>query len=244
MYRSVVVQEHPHRRTRLRMLLVLGLVLVFAAGLGLGSYESLRSLFTLQQENESLAADLAIKSVRLVELEQMSVNSSVQGDIKTSALEMVRKELADRQQTIAELEEGLHFYRSLMAPTELAQGLSIRGIDLVKSTVEGRYQFRLLVMQSVPKHQLLQGSLRIDLIGEQDGQEVRFKLSELSAQVPAPEIRLRFKYFQAIDGVLDLPVGFTPLRFEAIAKASKPRKAEVKKAFDWSVEEKLTYVGQ
>ena len=244
MYRSVVVQEHPRRRARVRLLLLVGFLLAFCAGLALGSFGTLRSMFELRDENEKLTADLTVNARRLAELEQQSVNATVQEEIRTSALEMVRKELADRQQTIAELEEGLHFYRSLMAPQELAQGLSIRSIDLIETSVQGRYQFRLLVQQSVPKHELLQGSLQVELVGDRDGTEVRIELSELSEQVPNPEIRLRFKYFQAIDGVMDLPAGFTPLRFEAVARANKPRKAEFKKSFDWSVEEKLTYVGQ
>ena len=131
-----------------------------------------------------------------------------------------------------------------MAPGEAEEGLSVRGIDLIEGVESGRYQFRILVQQSARKHELLTGSLRVELQGLRNGEPASHELSSLSAQVPKPDIRLRFKYFQAIDGELDLPVGFVPRKMIAYAKSAKPRKVEVRKEFPWSVQEKLSHVGQ
>ena len=131
-----------------------------------------------------------------------------------------------------------------MAPEEQAEGLTISTFDGVPGTHEGHYQFRILVQQSARRHNLVSGTLKVNLVGTRGGAEEVIELSKLTEDVPSSDIRLRFKYFQAIDGDLDIPEGFIPLRFEVVAKSSKPKKAQVTKTFPWSVQEKLTHVGQ
>jgi hypothetical protein len=100
------------------------------------------------------------------------------------------------------------------------------------------------VQQSTRKHQLLTGSLNVWVVGELDGKMAKFDLTRLSDDVPNTNIRLRFKYFQAIDGELVLPAGFTPRFVQMSAKSTKPRQSEVSEEFPWPVQEKLSHVGQ
>lgn len=243
-YRSVVVQEDPARRLRLRILLILSLIGVFAAGLAIGSFGSFRTLWILSEENTEFSTEMQSQLTRLQELEQLQANSEIQGSINAQALELVRMELAEQQALISELEKGLYFYKSLMSPEDLAEGLSIRSIDVTPGVHEGHYQFRILVQQSARRHDLVDGTLKVVLVGTRGGAEELIELSKITEDVPRADIRLRFKYFQAIDGDLDIPEGFIPLRFEAQAKTKKPKKAQISMTFPWSVQENLTHVGQ
>ena len=217
---------------------------MFALGLLIGSVGSLQLIIESSGENRGLRETVLTQSRELEELRQWQVDNQTRIEIDEVALELVRQELAAQLETIAELDKGIRFYKSLMAPEEVAEGLSVRSIDLKPGPDERRYQFRILVQQSARKHELLTGTLNIELIGTVNGEDVEYNLTDLSEQVPNAGIRLRFKYFQAIEGELELPRGFTPKLVRASAQSKKPRRAEFSKEFAWSVQEKLSHVGQ
>ncbi len=244
MSRSVVVQEDPRLRRRNRMLIALGVLLLFLVGIAIGGYGSLYGALESAWENRKLRETVVVQAEELETLRQWKSDAETGRDIDRAALELVRQELAEQQESIAELEKGVHFYRSLMAPEELSKGLSVHSIDFKPGLESGAYQFRILVQQSSLKHELLTGTLNIVVLGTLDGEEVTYNLSDLSEQVPSQDIRLRFKYFQAIDGELQLPEGFEPLSVSASARSSKPRRVKVEREFPWSVQERISDVGQ
>ena len=165
-------------------------------------------------------------------------------EINRRALEMVRNEIASQKEQIADLEEGLSFYKGLMAPGELAAGLSLRTVEIVSREEPGRYAYRILVQQEARKHSLLKGELRVEIFGLRLDQEVGYSLAELSEEVDQDAIGLQFRYFQAVEGELTLPEGFEPLGIRLLASASKPQKTEVREQFNWEVQEKFTHVGK
>lgn len=169
---------------------------------------------------------------------------STQNQMGQQALEMVRRDLADQKEQIASLEEGLQFYRSLMAPGEIAQGLSLRPLELVALDNPGYYSYRIVAQQEARKHSQLKGELSAEVIGVLAGQQVSYSLAELSSDIEGSEIALRFRYFQSIDGELSLPEGFEPRSVSLVATATAPRKMEVREQYPWQVTEKFTHVGK
>jgi hypothetical protein len=169
---------------------------------------------------------------------------STQNQMGQQALEMVRRDLADQKEQIASLEEGLQFYRSLMAPGEIAQGLSLRPLELVALDSPGYYSYRIVAQQEARKHSQLKGELSAEVIGVLAGQQVSYLLAELSSDIEGSEIALRFRYFQSIDGELSLPEGFEPRSVSLVATATAPRKMEVREQYPWQVTEKFTHVGK
>ncbi len=169
---------------------------------------------------------------------------STQNQMGQQALEMVRRDLADQKEQIASLEEGLQFYRSLMAPGEIAQGLSLRPLELVALDNPGYYSYRIVAQQEARKHSQLKGELSVEVIGVLAGQQVSYSLAELSSDIEGSEIALRFRYFQTIDGELSLPEGFEPRSVSLVATAIAPRKMEVREQYPWQVTEKFTHVGK
>jgi hypothetical protein len=243
MRRSVVVQQHPHRRRRMLVQAALLVLVALSVGALLGRYGSLGLYESLLAENQSLTEQVVRLEKGIAELRQKIENRETRENVNTSTLSLVRRELAEQQTLISDLEQGVRFYRSLMAPGDQPLGLSVSSIDLVPGSNQDRFQFRILVQQNARKHGLLSGTLRIDVIGSELGEPKTYELADLSAELPSTDIKLRFKYFQAIDGELSLPEGFTPRKMIAFAKASKPKQVEVRKDFPWAVQEKITHVG-
>lgn len=231
--RSIVIQDDPALRRRRRLLLGLGALVLFVLGALVGAWGNLYLGLESAWENRQLRGQIVSQARQLEQLRQWKSDAETRRQIDRAALEMVRNELAEQQEMITELEKGVHFYRSLMAPGELAEGLSVHSIDL-KPGVDDTYQFRILVQQSSRKHQLLTGNMKVLVHGELKGEHIAYNLSDLSEQVPEADIRLRFKYFQAIDGELKLPEGFSPTVVSTTARSNKPKRAVVQKDFPWT----------
>ena len=237
MRRSVVVQQHPHHRYRLLILAVTGAVGLFLAGYFIGGYGSLDQRLADTGELQWLRERVGLAETELEELRQWRANRETRGDIEGEALELLRQELAEQQALVQELDRAAKFYKGLMAPDELEAGLSIHSVDLQPGLLPRRFQFSILAQQSARKHQQLVGTLQFEIEGIQGDIITRLELSEISDEVPSRDIKLRFKYFQAVEGELELPEGFVPRKLVIYAKATKPTKVEFNREFPWVVEE-------
>ena len=84
-------------------------------GLDPGTYRSMQEeLPQLQRRLQDLQAELDVVQTRHA--------------VDREALQLVRGEIAEQKEQIASLEEGLRFYRGLMSPEDIAQGLTLRSI--------------------------------------------------------------------------------------------------------------------
>jgi hypothetical protein len=235
-YRTVVQLRHPRYREIVSGVSVLALL----AALGIG--------YLLGKDSASTATTAPAAPGKGVDPAPQSLQDELtmlrtRNEVDRAALEMVRSELAQQKLQIAELEEGIQFYRGLMAPGEIGQGLSVRPIELVPTGVDRRFAFRLVAQQEARKHSTLQGELYAELIGTENGERKVYPLSSLSDDLDSSVIRLRFKYFQPIEGELLLPAGFQPETVSVIASATKPRDMEAREQFSWNPQEKFTNVG-
>jgi hypothetical protein len=232
------------RQPGLLLLAVLLTLCSLFIGVLLGTWGGVRLTWLQADESKLLQEQVLLLEKQLAAVQQLHTNAETRVEVDAAALELVRKELAQQQQAVAELEQGIRFYRSLMAPEELQGGLGIRGIDLSVGLLPGHYQFRLLVQQQARKHELISGTVRVRILGELDGGQREFELSELSEQVPRPDIKFKFKYFQAIDGELVLPDGFQPGRIVVDAHADRPRVMDASQEFSWPPRGSNNHVGQ
>ena len=233
------------RLRRQRQVLIALVVAVLLVG---AFYVGERAAYSGMGLNPELYRAMKTEVPRLQEqvatLEAQLEVESTQNQMGQQALEMVRREIADQKEQIASLEEGLQFYRSLMAPGEIAQGLSLRPLELVALDVPGRYSYRIVAQQEARKHTQLKGKLSAEVVGVREDQQVSYSLAELSDDVEGTDIPLRFRYFQSIEGILTLPEGFEPGSVRLVATATTPRSMEVREDYPWQVKEKFTHVGK
>jgi hypothetical protein len=123
-----------------------------------------------------------------------------------------------------------------MAPTDRERGLGIRSWEVYPGNAPGRYQFKLVLQQLALKHSILKGDVVVDIVGKRAGVEQTLPLHSLSEQVKSRAIKLRFKYFQYVDGVFQLPGDFVPERIDIRATATSPKKEQVEKRLSWLVQ--------
>lgn len=243
-YRTVVRRYHVRHHQFVVLGLALAASIVLLAGFLLGRQAAFSGSgidpVKYREQGKALRAALAESA----ELNRQVGVMAARHDVDRAALELVRQELAEQKELIAGLEEGVRFYRSLMTPGEIAQGFSLRSIELVLRDEPGRYGFRIVAQQEARKHSTLQGELYAEITGQQAGQARSYPLFELSPDIEHSVLPLRFRYFQSIEGDLVLPEGFEPQAVSVVATVTAPRKAEVREQYPWQVQERFTHVGK
>lgn len=228
-------------------LLLLPLLLaagILAAGVYLGQQQAYSRMGIDPQRYRAMAEALPEAQAHIEELKRQLAAADIRHEVDRASLELVRQDLAHQQEQLAELAEGLRFYRSLMAPGDIAQGFSLRGIELVPRDTLGRYAYRIVVQQEARKHDTVRGDLQVYVQGIEGGESLRYELAEITADLESNQIPLRFRYFQAIEGELDLPEGFQPQTIDVEAKLSSPRKLVIEQRYPWQVLDKFTHVGK
>lgn len=236
--RSVGARGFPWRTVLLLILSVVSLRLVYMAGQEAATRE-------LPEQYGGNITDPA--GAARSEIERLQNELEVERkrrEMDKQALELVRSEIAAGSQERAALEEQLRFYRALMAPGTVKQGVSIRPPQLVAGETPGEIAFRILVQQKASKHQMVKGSLTVQVKGLLAGQEVIYPLSELTDHLMRPEIELQFRYFQALEGEIEVPPDFEPRLVQVSARITKPQKLTLEESFPWQLQERFSHVGK
>lgn len=236
-YRMVVVPYRPFYR------LILAVVLIVLTTAGIwGSYQYGHHKGTAVQEQalqerDRLQQEYAESAGELETLRQQLANVTLGAEVDRKASETVRQEVISLKSQITELQEDISFYRGLMAPSGNKRGLTIGSLDVVSTGTPRRYSYKLVMQQLAENHVLLSGHLNFKIIGSLGDMRVAYPLKELSEQVGVEKIKLRFKYFQNIQGELVLPEGFEPDSIELVAKSVGRNATTVEKRFGWLVQE-------
>jgi phosphotransferase system HPr-like phosphotransfer protein len=243
-YQTVVKRHHVRRREIQVVAAALLTAMLFALGFYLGQRAAYSGMGIDPKRYREMQLAQPANEQQFELMESELDISGMRTEVNRVALEMVRQELAAQKEHILKLEESLRFYRSLMAPDDIAKGLTLRPIELIATAADNRFTYRIIVQQEARKHGLLKGSLSVKVLGVADGQRVSISLAELSESVESDTIALRFRYFQAVAGEIVLPNNFEPKAVSIVVRATSPKKVEVSEEFLWSVEERFSYVGQ
>ncbi len=203
----------------------------FAYKLGMSGQEK------ASQDVSRLSTELSDWREKANEYEQLLENSKTAAEIDRQSSEGVRQEVIALKDEIARLSEENSFYRGLMAPNEKSSGLTIGAVELVRARDSANYVFKIVIQQLAKRHNVLSGSVTVSVNGKQDGIDKSYPLIALSEDVSAEQIKLRFKYFQVLEGELALPDNFEPEGLEINASTSGAKPQKVSKKFGWLVEE-------
>jgi Family of unknown function (DUF6776) len=228
--------------------LLLALVLIFALTLLFGIYAGRQLAYNQIKVDPATAKSMltemsALREALRVTRGDLEVQRTLH-EVDKRALELLRSEMAAEKERSANLEEGLSFYRSMVASEDPGTGLSLRKPEIVPAGTPERFSYRFFVQQREREYEIVEGSLSVDVTGIQDEKEVRYPLSALSTGFNEKGATLHFRYFQAIEGEMVLPQGFEPKDIVLVARASKPRKSKVKKQFPWELQERFINVGK
>lgn len=236
-YPLKVVVHRPYARLIFGVFLAAMFAGAIVASYLLGHKHRLRDDASSLKELVALRNELGVEQARAAELEQKLANIHLGAEVDRKASEDVRSEVVELKAKLTKVAEQNSFYRNLMAPADNKRGLTFGAVEIIDTQRPRDYAYKIVVQQLAINHQVLKGTLKFSVVGRKNDREVRFALRDISDQVDAESIKLRFKYFQTIEGRLKLPEGFEPKRIELVARSTGKKAMTVEKRFGWLVEE-------
>jgi len=233
----VVVPYRPIRRIAL-----LCLAILLVTGGIFSAYQAGHRNGTAQDEADQINREQLIAELVNLVAENSSLRSQVALLDRSSVMDRqandeVQETIFGLRERVAELEQDVLFYRQVMSKDLVNVGLVIGQMDIKKTELPNRFNYKL-VMRQQESHgdTYLTGHLNVNVMGTRGQEQVEIPLHELSQDEDQLEIRLRFKYFQNIEGVLELPLGFVPQQIHIIAVETAPMAKTIDSSFIWLVE--------
>ena len=209
---DLVIKPRYSPRIKLLIAVIIVVVLLTAAGLiyiyglnraGFERQSAEQTQQTLQDEtrklrdgNQELQEALA-RAQRTIQMDQ-------------AAYQDLDKSLKSSAQEIVKLREELNFYRNIISPADKKGGLRIQNLYIESAGNANQYRYKLVLIQALQHENTIQGRASFEISGMQVGEEVVLRVPTTSER----PILVSFKYFQDIEGKLDLPRNFQPKRIK------------------------------
>jgi hypothetical protein len=232
-YQMVVVPHRPLYKAMIFIVFLMTLAAFSMLTYQYGMSQGLALKIEVVKERDEIRSQL-VDSGKLIEMMRQDIaDLKVGGEIDEKATEEVRQTIESLQDSIAELDEEIRFYKGVMLPNVASKGLRIERLDM-SANPSGRIKYSLLLTQVVDKHDYVEGGVQITLRGQDGDQETSFLISDLDEDIEGA-IRFRFRYFQNINGELILPDGFQPRDVMIVAQSSGSSSQRLEKRFDWSL---------
>lgn len=229
----VVVPHRPWYLLLSRVVSVLFLVALVLGAFLYGRSDGFQSERANTGQVERLSRLLAASNEELRALRQRAAVLESGSLVDREAAEQVRQTNREMRDEIASLQQEVRLYRGIMAPDETSTGLAIDEL-LVQSLDDNRYRFVLVMAHANSDGSWLEGSVGINIVGENTaGERVIYPLKDVSSDLDRVDIRLRYRYFQEIEGEMSFPQGFTPQQVRIVAQVTGNRAATRDVELQW-----------
>jgi FtsZ-binding cell division protein ZapB len=155
----------------------------------------------LDTEVATLRADAAGLRTRNSQLES-------EGAMARGAQATLTKQAEELQNENAQLKEELVFLQQLVADTSRQAGLSFQRIDVERERANA-YRYRLLVVRGGKPKDDFDGNVTLQVTIQPDAGSPKPVVLSLPEEQPrtAAALKLKFKYYQRLEGTFEVPAG-------------------------------------
>lgn len=137
--------------------------------------------------------------------------------ISRSANNQIQDSLADKEEQIAALKADLDFYEQLVGSGGRRQGLNVHDAEFLAGTA-GAWQYTITLTQNINRGGMTAGRMQFAIEGVSGARLMTLSWSDLLQKPDAPGQDFSFRYFQALQGTVMLPSGFSPQRVKVSLK--------------------------
>lgn len=207
-----------------------------------GRYLSLADLASTKEELAVSQERLAVTQRALDRASESLVMQKQSSQVDNQSNQELVNSVKNMQQVQNDLEEELKFYRKIMAPERDQEGLAIDALDVSRTDKADEFHFRLTLIQAGKQSQFLKGDIILRLSGLLNGKNTEYDFRELGT-FKVKHFEFQFKYFQNIQGFINLPSGFEAKKLTVAAQTKGRRKNQkAEKQMIWQPEESQNYV--
>ncbi len=207
-----------------------GLVLVHELGRLNGGF----SFIDQRNERESLNAVIAERERTIEDLQRTIAILETSQDIDRETYAQVEVNLDELQARIQAQEEELAFYRGIISPEDGVAGLRVQTLELRPTEASDSYVLHLVLVQAITHDRRVSGTVRFDIAGTLDGDDVRYGLDDLLGDESAATLAYSFRYFQDLQREFVLPNGFRPTEVLLEIRPREPSGDALEQSFDWA----------
>lgn len=207
----VIRPRRPVRAALLRILLLALFVGVVYGAYQYGLREGMGEARYAVAERDQLREQSQQWESRLEALRSESTRLESAQRIDREAYQEVRSNLNRLQQNNLQLREELQFYKTIVAPSQLQEGVQVQhfSIEPAGGNRSFRYKLTLINLQGIKgRKERARGDVNLYVTGKQGDKARRLDLADLGG---GSETTLDYaiKYFKHFEGELRLPDGFT-----------------------------------
>jgi septal ring factor EnvC (AmiA/AmiB activator) len=150
------------------------------------------------------------------------------------ALRAVKEQIKQLQTERLEMEEELAFLRGIVSDTSDKNGLRVQKFKLVPGLEKGQFDYQFSVSQVIGSGTTAKGKILISVEGLQKDQAVTLDLKEMT-DGKIRSHKMRFRFFQNIEGTLMLPDDFVPAKIVIEVDPEGKKQDTVKAIYDWPI---------
>jgi Family of unknown function (DUF6776) len=189
---------------------------------------------SLQQKIERQSEVIETLTKEKTDLLQRIAKQQQLSQIDRESQSRVQEELKNYQNERLKMEEELVFLRSMVSSKSGSSVLRIQRLRLLPGKKESSFVYTFTVSKVLKDSEYIDGKVYLELTGEQDGKRRTLPLKELTMD-KKNSLKMRFKYFQNIEGELLLPSRFVPSGVTIEVKPDGKKFVPIKKSFEWVV---------
>ena len=180
----------------------------------------------LQRQNTRLLAEKDQFDRQLAMLEESSA-------IDKLALDTLREELKDMQDSVFKFKQELEFYQSVLNASQ-SNGLAVQGLYVETLPRLHRFRYKIVLTRFGKGNKSIEGRLSMNLSGDLRGKSKRLGLQDLTLDEKS-FVTFSLKNFTVVDGLLDVPAGFTPSQARVQLHNSDGKRVLAERTLDWRV---------
>jgi len=235
--RMMVVPYRPARRVIIGLLLVIGVGASAAGGFLYSYYVTIESRQGELASRQELSEELQSSELENSDLRRQLAILGRSSVMDQRATEEVQSTIVTLRERVAQLEQDIVYYRQVVSDETGETGLIISQLDIATTSAAGVYSYKLVLRQlDADGDSYLIGFVNINIVGSKGEEQMIVPLREVSKEQDLLDIRLRFKYFQNVEGALTLPEGFVPERVQIAAVSTEPVEKNINQDFSWVAE--------
>ena len=229
-----VVPHRPLFELAIRLGVACSLLVIAVGAFYLGFRRGVDINGDARQERASLFETVTNQQQEIDLLKEQLLFSQQSNIVDRQALQSVRSTLVSQQETIRQLEEDLLYYRSVMSPESDVQGVTVGKMELDEVTNgENLWRYTIELRQQGNNGDEQKGSARISVTGHSEGKEKVLTLSDLTSSKTSDEVTYAFRYFQNLEGEIELPGNFIPEKLHVSLIPENRKETGMEKSIDW-----------
>ena len=235
-----------HRPWVTRLIWVLGFVALLIAGWSVFDFGRYSAKYDSAEARRSEEGFVVIRDALSTEIETLREEKAVlkrAAQIERQAYNELDTTLKALQSEILELKEELAFYRGIVSPRDASRGLRLQKFTFEENGHSRTFRYKVVLSQVLKNDRVARGKVQLKFEGLLKGEPKVLGLREVTEK-RIKELDYKFKYFQNIEGNVEIPEGFSASRIVLRIFPRGRQKDMIEKTFDWPKQESNAHVGE